>query len=442
VPIDCTDANSATTAAASCEAVSSTRPAQSAWAKRLEMIESIVLDDVAKAVNERRWKELLCTLAAPSAREKRKMTRLLRMYETGELNELPSDLRADSNRMTRMLIAIFRRLTKSGKVTIEVAKLAMLSRQSVQSARRAIRDLSDACLLIVNRKRGRKGCFGGTGASEYQLVLNAIVDLALSQGVQPSLFPEAPSHGESAPSHGDSAPSHGESAPSHGESAPSHGESAPSHGESAPSHGESAPSHGDPPNARARARSFDSSFSSSNRGSSSPPSGRTQHIAACLPGWAQIAKRLRAYGVRMIEMTVNGAQTLGWSVDQVEALLEKCESATIEGAQAFPPGLIVNHLIRSDPGSSISVRASSSFKYLARRRSDQLELQKKKLLEIAHEDFRCQVNAFSDEKVMELARRANANIDEATGEEFKPESVKRWRMPELINQLMAENSKR
>lgn len=180
------------------------------WQRRLELLKSLDLTRVAEEVNAQRLADLREKIARAGPRERRKMSRLVTLYEAGQLVELPSDRRANPQRMKRVLIALHMALGDHPRITRTVpdiaAKVATLGRKT---AYRGLYDLRDACLIDVAPKaRARRR--GGQGPNEYFMVWSTLRDLAAGQGLQGELFDfdldtdhsESEDH-HSAPSRGD-----------------------------------------------------------------------------------------------------------------------------------------------------------------------------------------------------------------------------------------------
>ena len=192
------------------------------WLKRLDLLRSISLEGIAQEINARRVAE-----------------------NQGEA--VARDKRAGARRMQRALVAIHEILGQNRTWVVTVEVIARQMHVGERTARRALSDLEQACLVeITRRERARRR--GGQGPSEYRLVWPNLLDLAESQGLQPSLdFPpeDAPQAGGAeaviAESDRPDGPS-GPPQPARGR-APGHSGRAPGHSGRAPGHSGRAPGH-------------------------------------------------------------------------------------------------------------------------------------------------------------------------------------------------------
>src|SRR5262245_40904652 len=159
------------------------RKRKTLWQCRLELLLSICFDPIADEVNERRWKDLLCRLAAPSTKDVRNMVRLIRLHEKGQQQALPSDLRASGHRMPATLNAMHRRFGKCPGGVVEIERLAADAALTRPTAKRGIADCVDGNILIADRERIDQR-YGGQGPSYYQIPWNVVIDVAHTQGLQ------------------------------------------------------------------------------------------------------------------------------------------------------------------------------------------------------------------------------------------------------------------
>jgi len=157
------------------------------WQQRLDVLKSISLEKIAKEVNKQRLTKLRAKLAGSlSERERKKMRRVLNLFEAGRLEELPPDMRANARRMKRTLLAMFAKMHLRRQWRMKVDDIAASMAVDVQTARRGVFDLEDAHIVAVDRQM--RHWDGGWGASEYTVVAPTLIDLACSQGLQGSLF--------------------------------------------------------------------------------------------------------------------------------------------------------------------------------------------------------------------------------------------------------------
>jgi hypothetical protein len=333
------------------------------WEIRLEYLESISLDGIVAEINQKRFKKLLDTLAAPSAHEKRKMVRLMKLHDAGRLTELPTDQRASAVRMRTLLIGLHRTCGMHPSCVIEIPRLGANCRPQLSPAtcERAVRDLAEGSLVIADRERARPRRYGGQGPSSYQIVWSTITDLALSQGHQSSLFDREAVSGLP----------------------PSECGSAPALCGTGPALCGSAPALSAPQCARADVLSI-SPFITSSPPESQPPTHSLSPVAfpqragdrgaesqgekknfCNSPEWKCAAARLERYGVYFTRDTINRAASRGWSPEQVGELLGACESKTIAlstgRVYAWPPGLVCRHLQVAPPGAPVAILPAEAF---------------------------------------------------------------------------------
>jgi hypothetical protein len=327
---------------------------KTAWQTRLEHLQSLSLDGVVEEINRERFSKLLSLLAAPSAREKDRMARLIKMHDAGELIQLPTDQRANAVRMRRVLIGLHRRCGNFPSCVVDVPRLASDSLVTPATCERAVRDLAEGKLVIANRKRARPARYGGQGPSSYQIVWSTIADLARTQGVQGSLFQS------------DLPPPCAGALP---------------HSAGALPHSAGALPHKPGANARADA-SFHSFFQNPSPSPSSPreplphavpsahvaelpPAKSEEEKGSLVAGWEAAEQALREYGIYLSRDAARGAQAHRWSADQVLALLADCRArsiATAEGpVQAWGAGLVFRHLQLTPAGTPIRLPPAEAY---------------------------------------------------------------------------------
>jgi hypothetical protein len=314
------------------------------WLKRLELLKSLDLGTLAAELNARR---------GPVKRDKR----------------------AAAGRMRRALVAIHEIVRNDRSWVVSMEVIAREMGASENTARRAVLDLEEACLVeVVRRQRARRR--GGQGPSEYRLVWPNLLDLAATQGVQRGLFeggdapaepgvrdvseearPEDLSGRRDEGQRCGGAPSQSGGAPSHCDRAPSHCDRAPSHCDRAPSHCGSALS-----SARAPAPLSNPSF----HPPPLPDGGEDFSLA-----WKTVRKELAAYGVATHRQAAAFAGDRGWSPEQIRELLAQCLRQTIDGVRAYGPGAVHRHLMTGEPGTPMRLAPSDAYNRAKRDRERQ-----------------------------------------------------------------------
>jgi hypothetical protein len=407
------------------------------WKQRLACLQSISFEKVAAEVNELRWRELLCTLAAPSDADRKKMHALIKKYDAGELDRLPTDMRADGARMKRALISLHRLL---GKFRDGVYKREQIAEEaapmSLRTVARAIDDLDLANLIEADRQRERPRRYGGQGPSKYRIVWPTILDMAHSQGLQfRVLFDEESAEQGHPPAavkvdeacRPQPLPTPAPSLPTQGEplapAVPQNG-IAPCHSGIAPCHSGIAPCHENGPNAHAGA-SFPTSIQPSSP-SPSAPTERAQHTPSAelhdsatlkekeiLPGdgktgWPAAAGRLERYGVLLPARALGAARAHGWTVAQVVELLDLCEAKSIDQGprgvvRGWGPGLVFRHLQSCPAGAAIAISLSETYRRAARDRAIEHQQRRQQAAAAASAEQKATAPAADEGAARELA---------------------------------------
>lgn len=349
---------------------------------RSQVIRSLSLVTIADEVNRMRLAALREKIETATPAQRKRMPRLIRLYEAGQLetvDDLPADLKADARRMKNTLFALHLAMGENFYVTRSVKDIAELARMTEQTTRRGVLDLENACLIIVTR-RERPRRTGGQGVSQYQLVSATLRDIALSQGLQGELFDcgrrvegdsdaVAESFGGPDESSGQSHPTGpfpsdaGESpgTPSHGGNAPSHHGNPPSHGGRPPSH------HGRAYRPRAGESPAESPESLSERteppSSSSPePPCVSSEEGTTTTGVSErqwlhvVSERLKDYGLGShYQLALIDAPKKGWTARQLLEFCDDLERETIGDVRKFKPGAVWWQLTYGEPGSRITM---------------------------------------------------------------------------------------
>lgn len=423
---------------------------RAAWGKSLAVLKAIALDQVAREVNLQRLKRLKAKIAgALSERERVKMRRVIALQAEGRLEELPSDLRANAQRMKRILLLIFLKVGSRMKWAFKVDELAEEFGETSETVRRGILDLEDACLIEVTRKHHHWK--GGWWKSEYRLVWPNLRELAEGRPVQGTLFDggdgtdsvraecfspvepagQGPGEGTTPTSHDGLIP-RCEKSTSHCEHSISHHEYTTSHSEQSISHSDTASTHsGRSLNTRARpyARSsFSSSLTSSPSSSLSAQSGEEKKKAlegrggaragpssACdRPEWGRVRIRLQPL-IQCWAKAIDQAAEHGWTAEQAEALIDQFERNSVGAIRAWKVGSLYWQLTNGTPGSRIDMPPCEAF---VRARRDQ-QLQVERRAQAARQ------SAAAAKRDVDQGRRSNLEIefgerlDQLSGDELE-----------------------
>ncbi|TXH46015.1 MAG: hypothetical protein E6Q97_30415 [Desulfurellales bacterium] len=380
-------------------------------------LQAISLDRVAREVNLQRLKRLKAKIAgALSERERLKMRRVIALQSEGRLEELPSDLRANAQRMKRILLLIFLKVGSRMKWAFKVDELAEEFGETSETVRRGILDLEDACLIEVTRKHHHWK--GGWWKSEYRLVWPNLRELAEGRSVQGTLFDggdgtdlvraecfppvepagQGPGDGTTPTSHDglitrcEKSTSHCEHSISHHGCSISHHGCSISHSEQSISHSDRASTHsGRSLNTRARpyARSSFSSSSTSRPSSSFSAlpgeekkkalegrgGARAGPTSACdRPEWGRVRSRLQPL-IQCWAKAIDQAAEHGWTAEQAEALIDQFERSSVGTIRAWKVGSLYWQLTNGTPGSRIDMPPCEAF--VRARRDQQLDLERR-----------------------------------------------------------------
>src|SRR5262249_27564586 len=78
--------------------------------------------------------------------------------------------------------------------------------------------------------------------------------------------------------------------------------------------------------------------------------------------WTSARERLRHYGVAMAHDAITAARSRGWTTQQINELLDRCEAHVVNGVKAWTPGLVCRHLQTTDPGAAIALKPSEEYR--------------------------------------------------------------------------------
>lgn len=383
------------------------------WQRRQAVIDSICLQAVADEVNAKRLERLRAKLAHATASDRRKQARLWRLFAAGELNQLPSDLRASPLRMQAYLQAIHRLLGHHTQKQLAIPDIAREAQQKPTNGYRAIDDLEDAYLIIVHRKRQPLAQGGGIAASAYQLVWSTLRDLAITQGLQFGLFDDSADEGSAHSDSGgtgavqipctldDGASSHQAGAASHhqGSALPQSAERPPTTGESVlpfrPDRPPTIPMGGrvgGPVGGRSNRKWEDgwegharADFSSYENPKDSledlsippsPPLSRRGGVegrgdfpdSKTRAAVAAVERLLDGLGLATSHTTANAFVRGGWSVEQVEQLIGSFQRQAIDGVRPWGLGAIWHQAHTAEPGAPITIPPSEAWLRAKRNR--------------------------------------------------------------------------
>lgn len=352
----------------------------STWNQRLELLRSIHLDGVAAEVNLKRLRDYQARLSCPTEQDRENLRRLVALYESGQLTDLPGYHRADGPRMRKILIALHTLIGEAREAALSYTQIASAAKLSKKSAQRGLDDLR-AASLVNSTHRARPRWQGGQGPSAYFIVWSTLRDLASVQGLQRAFVFEAhqpvtaesslPDHPSGRVDEADAVSQERE--PRFRRSSPSRGHPR-GHSGHARSHSDhprvathaGAPARALPPSPKEKEDDFFESKDSKNPPPPSfPPAFRAR--------WPDVVTRLAAYGIATATAAARVASKGGWSIDQVMSLLDRCESMIVDGIQAFGPGLICRHLELTPPGTPIAVAPREV--YVRAKRDHALRLQ-------------------------------------------------------------------
>ena len=332
------------------------------WQMRLEFLQSLSLDRVVEEINRERFAKLLQLLAAPSGREARRMTRLMRLYETDQLRQLPTDQRASAGRMKRVLIGLHRQLGNHAVCVVDIPRLASNSGVEPDTCERAIRDLHDGKLIFGDRERQRARRSGGQGWSSYGIVWSTVADLALCQGAQRTLFNLPPPNAGALPHCAGALPHETAANFPNGRSPRAHADASFLRFFSKPS-SPSPPSPADP---------LSQGTPSANLAEPHPAKSEQEKKKFLAGDWERVAGELVAYGV--YSDCLRAARDRGWSPDQVRELVAACLLKSVGHIRAWGPGLVFRHLQLAPPGTPIRMAPCEA--YVRAKRDDDLRLER------------------------------------------------------------------
>lgn len=374
--------------------------------QRATLIASLNLNQHAFKVTERRWRELCAKFSCPTSEERKKYARSVELYDAGmfSLDKMPSDLAASGKRMKRVLEALNAQLGLDYEKRVSIDDLVGDARREDKTIRRGTRDLQEAGLIVktaMDAPRWR----GGEGPSAFRIFWPAVRDLAIAQGWQRGL-PIPGFSGSSGnvpgelvagvetvvgrdagqPDDGpaqDRRPEHvagtrqpevsagrvqtlggagkGSLPPPICDHPPGQSDHPPGHNDRAPGHfrlARRAP--------KVRARTCASFFPLGKKELETPSSsvpirrpaqngeaGKKENIFQ-RPDWRKRRDQLSNFGVRAATVTVERAAAHGWTLEQLDAFLNRIAEMSRAGIPPWRPELICYHLQNFDPGVPIA----------------------------------------------------------------------------------------
>jgi hypothetical protein len=295
-------------------------------------------------------------------------------------------------RMKRTLLALHAIIGTHRDYVATYDRLAEEMVASRNTARRGVEDLCAAHLLI---KTERPRAQHGQGANCFQLVWSNLRDIAYAQGLQLELpfsaattdvagtvaadsgRPEIPSGpcqpaGPVAPPTG---PAQTPTGPAQTPTGPAQTPTGPAQTPTGPAQTPTGPAQTPtgPALRGAHARTLPSSPSDS----PPPPPLREQEgggedfrfgFRSGPADWKTLQRRLADYGIGYARGAIAEARSHGWTVQQVQALLEAAERQTIGQVRAYGPGALYRHLCLSEPGTPIRLPTTEAYQRAVRDR--------------------------------------------------------------------------
>ena len=410
------------------------------------LIESLNLDAVADRVSQERLRKYQCEMACPTPQQLANRERLAELYSDEGLNRLPADMRASGERMVGVLKALHFLLYQKSRGRISAAQVAAkhsarnpARRRGIEWARRGLKDLSDAQLLLDDQPEGPAAVVKSQ-ALLLGIAWPNLIDVGMNQGVRLALFPET-EPGETGciadvgawstrpeTSSGRQSPDapHGilSSPPAQTEQGGVLSLSTP------PTQTEHPPTQFERANARADAQARVHSTKTSKKDSSlnvdgaSPTTAADDNAVGEKKRFFDLRQRLRRYGSTTAREAIAAAAAAGWTATQIERLLDEAERRSIrierpqpdgtvhvELAREWVPGLVAAHLKFFPPGTFPKPRKVDQT-WLRAKRDHDMALQAR--VDEAKQRADAEHSAAARARAEELEREFGALLDRMT----------------------------
>jgi len=360
---------------------------KSPWLLKLELIKSLSLVAIADEINTRRLSALNDLLAdttrikrASQDRRKREgggdqYGRLLKLVEQQgwPLYQLPSDMRADANRMKRYLIALHSRLGNQRCRQLSDEEIAEEMCVSPRTARRGAQDCREAFLVDVAEHNRAPASGGGRDLNGFMIVWPTLADLAEGPRVQSLFEPSLPAEMTQRDERILQPENPVRPFDDFGHSGETHGHSGETHGHSGLVRNTArAPS----PLSLSNLNTSSSSLHLPPRTSRRKDKEEEDLIFLRNTEWKLAYEALKTYPVGDSARAIRSARLLGWTAEQVLEFIAECKAKVINGRRAWEPGQVWWQLKNGSPGSRISMQPSEL--YRREKRNHEIALERKR----------------------------------------------------------------